>query len=265
MPSEYLVRARDALVAAGITGPHQSHSRSDNLNKIGALVEGDVDASFGYRGSDRYSPGEVLSFLSEITGCSDDIEAWDGSDTLDPDKTITAIVRAAEHLKWAADRGATLLAVTGHPTGLLEHHIRVVDAYRRAGGKILRLREEERFALGRGHGEMRYIGGVGCLSKGASLVHTHSADPMVALLEAEPWPDIVLGDHGYAGTAVMRDIPVVAVMDINDPALAVAWAEHPDDVTIIPMDDNKPPRLYEPSWKIFEDVLAGREAGASHG
>ena len=259
MLSEYLVRARDALVASGITGPHQSHSRSDNLSKIRALVDGDVDASFGVEGLDKYSAGEVLSFLSEITGCSDDIEHWDGSDTLDPDKTILSIVQAAERLRDHADRGDTLLTVTGHPTGLLEHHIRVVDAYRRAGGKILRLREEEKFALGRGHGEMRYIGGVGCLSKGASLVHTHSAEPMVALLEAQPWPDVVLGDHGYAGIAVMRNISVVAVMDINDPALAVAWAEHPEDVSIIPMDDNRPPRLYEPSWKLFEDVLARRD------
>jgi hypothetical protein len=45
-------------------------------------------------------------------------------------------------------------------------------------------------------------------------------------------------------------------MDINDPALAVASAEG-RDVVIIPMDDNRPPRLYEPSWTIFEYVLGG--------
>jgi Phosphatase len=263
MLSEYLVRARDALVASGITGAHQSHSRFDNLNKIRALVDGDQDASFGLSGFEKYSTGEVLSFLAEITGCSPDIEDWAGSDTLDPNKTVLAMVAAAERLREHAARGDTLLAVTGHPTGLLEHHIRVVDAYRRAGGKIVRLREEEKFALGRGHGEIRYNGGVGCLSKGASLVHTHSADPMVAMLEGEPWPDVVLGDHGFAGAAIVRDIPVVAVMDINDPALAVAWAEHSDRVSIIPMDDNRPPRLYEPSWRIFEDVLAGRDPGSS--
>jgi hypothetical protein len=50
-------------------------------------------------------------------------------------------------------------------------------------------------------------------------------------------------------------------MDINDHALAVAWATRggPDatDVLIVPMDDNRPPRLYEPSWMLFEDVLEG--------
>ncbi len=259
MSSEYLVTARDALVAAGITGPHQSHTRQDNLSKIHALIDGDKDAAFGLTGFEEYSAQEVLSFLSELTGCSDDIENWEGADTLDPDKTISAIVVAARRLRAAAERGATMLVATGHPTGLLEHHIRVVDAYLRAGGKIIRLREEERFTLGRGHAEIRYIGNVGCLAKGASLVHTHSAEPMEAVLEDEPWPDLVLGDHGYAGAAIVRGIPVVAAMDINDPALAVAWAEHPDDVSIIPCDDNRPPRLYEPSWTIFEEVLGGRD------
>ena len=259
MISEYLVKARDALVAGAVTGPHQSHSRRDNLIKIQALLDGDKDAAFGLDGFEKYSAQEVLSFLSELTGCSDDIEDWEGSDTLDPDKTISAIAGAAERLRDAARKGATLLVATGHPTGLLEHHMRVVDAYRAAGGKIVRLREEEKIPLGKGHGEMRYIGNVGCLSKGSSLVHTHSAEPMEAMLEVDPWPDLVLGDHGYAGAAIARDIPVIAAMDINDPALAVAWAEHPDEVSIIPFDDNRPPRLYEPSWTVFQDIIGGTE------
>jgi hypothetical protein len=47
-------------------------------------------------------------------------------------------------------------------------------------------------------------------------------------------------------------------MDINDSALALASAEG-RDVTIIPMDDNRPPRLYEPVWRIFEQTMAGDE------
>ncbi len=259
MVSEYLLTARDALVAGGITGPHHSHSRRDTLMKIRALLDGDKDAAFGLEGFEKYSMQEVLSFLSELTGCSDDIEEWEGADTLDPDKTITAIAEAALRLRAAAQKGATMLVATGHPTGLLEHHMRVIDAYRAAGGKIVRLREEERIPLGRGLGEMRYIGNVGCLAKGSSLVHTHSAEPMEALLEADPWPDLVLGDHGYAGAAIARGIPTIAAMDINDPALAVAWAEHPEDVSIIPLDDNRAPRFYEPSWTVFQEVIEGRE------
>ncbi|MEA2516835.1 MAG: Phosphatase, partial [Actinomycetota bacterium] len=49
--------------------------------------------------------------------------------------------------------------------------------------------------------------------------------------------------------AIERGIQTIAVMDINDPALAVAWAEH-KDVVIVPMDDNRAPRRYEPAWRL---------------
>ena len=257
MPS--LPQVRDALVAAGITGPHQSHSRRNNLSKINAMLEGDEDGSFGLSGLDKYSASEVLGFLAELTGCSADIADECEFDTIDPELTISAIVAAARKLRASAERGEGLLTATGHPTGMLEHHIRVVDAYRKAGGKIVLLREDENFSSRSGrHVEVRYTGSVGCLADWGSLRHTHSSHAMEALLEGGPWPDIVLGDHGFAGAAIERGIPTVAVMDINDPALAVAWAEK-KDVTIIPMDDNRAPRYYEPSWTVFEHVLAGGE------
>ena len=256
MPSPSLSQARDDLVAAGITGPHKSHSRRDNLYKIRALLDGDREAAFGLSGLTKYSATEVLGFLSELTGCSPDIEDTAGEDTVDPERTTTAVVAAAHRLNEAARAGQTLLAVTGHPTGLLEHHIRVADAYGRAGGGIVRLRESEKLPFGNGNAEVRYVGGVGCLADGASLRHTHSSEAMEALLESESLPVIVLADHGFAGAAIERGLPTVAVMDINDPALAVAWAQK-QDVIVIPMDDNRPPRLYEPSWRLFETVFAG--------
>lgn len=242
---------RERLVAAGITGPHQSHSRQNNLSHIQTMLEVDGDGSFGLSGLDRYSAGEVLGFLADLTGCSGDLEECEGFDTIDPDRTVEAIVKAGQRLGREATQGASILAVTGHPTGMLEHHIHVVAAYRNAGGKILRLREEEDLSIGKGrHAEVRYIGGVGCLADWGSLKHTHSSAAMEALLEAEPWPDIVLGDHGFAGAAIERGIPTIAVMDINDPALAVAWAED-KNVLIIPMDDNRAPNSYEPAWRLL--------------
>lgn len=216
----------------------------------------DLEARFGMSSVTRYSAEEVLGFLAELTGCSTDISDLEGCDTMDPSKTVEAIVRAALRLADEARKGSSLLCVTGHPTGLLEHNIRVVDAYRNAGGKVLHLREEEPLPLGKRKAVVRFVGGVGMLSDWGQLKHTHSSAPMEALLEVEPWPDIVLADHGWAGAAIEREIPTIAVMDINDPALAVAWAER-KDVIIIPMDDNRPPRLYEPSWGIFEAIFAG--------
>ena len=249
-----LSQVKDALVAAGITGPHQSHSRHNNISKIRAMLEGDPDGSFGLSGLNKYSAFEVLGFLAELTSCSPDLEDLEGFDTIDPAKTVEGLVAAAERLSAEAARGSLLLIATGHPTGMLEHHIRVADAYRKAGGKLLLLREEETFRLGSKKAEVRYNGGVGCLADWGQLQHTHSSAAMVSLLEGEPWPDIVFADHGFAGAAIERGIPTIAVMDINDPALAVAWAEK-RDVVIIPMDDNRAPRLYEPAWRVFEHHL----------
>src|SRR5918998_26307 len=156
-----LSQVADALVAAGITGPHQSHSRRNNISKINAMLEGDNDGSFGISGLGKYSATEVLGFLAELTGCSDDIEDECEFDTLDPQRTVAGIVAAARRLKDEAARGSSLLVATGHPTGMLEHHIRVVDAYRRAGGKITLLREDENLTRRSGrHAEVRYTGGV---------------------------------------------------------------------------------------------------------
>ncbi len=251
--------AREALVAAGITGPHQSHTRRNALTKIKGMVSGeDVEARFGLSGLTTYEPSDVLGFMAELTGCSNDINDYAGYDVMDPDKTVAATVAGAERLRNEATRGATMLCCTGHPTGMLEHHIRVVDAYRAAGGKIVLLHEERDLGIRRRHSEIRYIGGVGMLADWGQLIHTHSSEPMEALLDAEPHPDFVLGDHGFAGAAIERGIPTLAIMDINDPALAVPWAEG-RDVLIVPLDDNRPPRLYEPAWRLFEAILGGAQ------
>ena len=261
MSESVLSHTRGVLESAGITGRHRSHERSGTIQKIDKLLAGDPDATFGLSGVEDHTAQEVLSFMSGLTGCPGDLSDVDCDDWIDPDLTIAGIVAAAERLRDAARRGETLLVVTGHPTGMLEHHIRVVDSYTAAGGKILRLREDEPLPIG-GRGrtrEVRYTGGVGCLADWGQLLHTHRSEAMEALLEAQPWPDLVLGDHGFAGAAIEQGIPTIAVMDINDHALAVAHAQG-RDVTIVPMDDNRLPHLYEPSWSLFDEIISGSRA-----
>jgi hypothetical protein len=255
MTQEHLHELAQALEAAGLVGPHQSHSRANNISKINALYTSDPEATFGITGIERYTAGEVLGFLAEITGCSTDIADESGSDTIDPLLSATAIERAASRLRDEAQKGSVLLAVTGHPTGVLELYIRIVDAYRMAGGKVTRPCEGQELAVGRPGREVRYVGNVGCLADWGTLKHTHGPAAMEALLgSGEALPDLVLGDHGFAGAAIEQGIPVIAVMDINDPALAVAAHEN-RDVIVIPMDDNRLPHLYEPVWRAFEETL----------
>jgi hypothetical protein len=229
------------------------------VKKIHSLLGSEPEETFGLSDLGSFTHEEVLGFMSDLTGCWRDLGDCEGFDRIDPDKTIEGIMRAGASLAEAAGKGATLLCCTGHPTGVLEHNIRVVDAYRRAGGKVLRLREDENISARRGkHREMRYIGGVGCLADWGNLQHTHSAQPMEALLDGGQWPDIVLGDHGYAGAAIERGIPTIAIMDINDIALAIGAAQE-RDVIIVPMDDNRLPHSYEPSWRLIAQEILGED------
>ncbi len=250
--------ARRELLQSGITGPHRSHSRRSTLDKIQPLLDGDPDKTFGLTGMDKHDPADVLSAMAKLIGCSADMECLD-DDFIDPDLTLDAIITAAERLRDHALGGGTLLVATGHPTGMLEHNMRVADAFASAGGKIVRPREGEQIPephRPKRDFEIRYTGGVGCLADWGQLKHTHLAYPMEALLEERPWPEMVFADHGFAGAAIERGIPTIAIMDINDHALAVAWAEG-RDVTVVPLDDNRPPRLYEPSWKLFQQIIFG--------
>ncbi|MGI8774976.1 MAG: phosphatase [Actinomycetota bacterium] len=255
-----LEETKQKLIRAHITGPHKSHSRQNNLSNLAKCVGGDPEYCFGVSGTTVVPEEEALGYLARLTGCSDDLNDHAGYDTMDPDKTIAGMMAAARRLRDAARAGATLLTCTGHPTGMLEHYIRIVDAFREAGGKVLYLREDERFSRGRKsrEAEIRYVGGVGCFADWGSLKHTHSSIGMEFLLEADPWPDLVLGDHGFAGAAIERGISTIAIMDINDPALAIAWGQG-KDVSIVPLDDNRPPRLYEPASRLYEHVIAGAD------
>jgi hypothetical protein len=246
---------RAALIDGGVTGPHKSHPRASNIKKIHALLEGHGD-DFGIGGFERYSAAEILGFMADLTGCDPDIDC-STNDAIDPDRTLKGMIEAASRLSALAGRGGSMLAATGHPTGVLEHYIRIVDGFVRAGGKVSRLREEENLSTRGRHSEVRYIGGVGVLADWGNLQHTHSSAPMESLLAARPLPDLVLGDHGFAGAAIARGIPTIAIMDINDHALAIAAAEG-KDVTIVPLDDNRPPRAYEPASLLYERVL-GRD------
>ena len=64
--------------------------------------------------------------------------------------------------------------------------------------------------------------------------------------------DLVVADHGYAGAAIAAGIPTVVVMDTNDPAFAVVAARGAD-VTVVPMDDNRPLNSYAAALDVLKE------------
>ena len=95
-----------------------------------------------------------------------------------------------------------------------------------------------------------WAGPVAVMGDGASLLHTHDPDPMRHVLRRAVPVDLVVADHGFAGAAITAEIPTVAIMDTNDLVLAVV-AGHGADVTVIPMDDNRPLNSYAAALEVL--------------
>lgn len=240
------------LVAGGLAGPHQSHARESNVANAGRLASGDPDFTFGMPDVVSATAEEALAAVAELTGAHGPGEPY-----IDPAATLLGVRRAVSVLAEACARGRRVLVATGHPTGLLVHHGRLVAAISAAGGNLVQpLDDQVAYRVDGGGRSVRYFGGVAVLTDGANVLHTHLPDAMEAMLEAGPVPDLVFADHGYAGAAVARGIPAIAVMDTNDPALAVAWRRGAD-LVVVPMDDNRRPASYDVIAELFELGLSG--------
>jgi hypothetical protein len=96
-----------------------------------------------------------------------------------------------------------------------------------------------------------YLDGLAMLLDGSRARHTHSGEAMVRMLDLER-PDLVFGDHGFAGAAIERGVEAVAIADVNDPALLVARAQGRCGPVIV-MDDNVRPQDY---WPCFQAIAA---------
>jgi Phosphatase len=233
------------LVASRIAGSVRTPVW-DVLRKPALIAAGDPEQCFGLSGLQRYTPDEVLAEVTAQFGWRPTPgEPSDGPTWIDPELLLAEIDQAAERLARAAAEGEHVLFATGHPTGLLGLYGQVCVAMREAGAKVSRPGDGLAFSF---HGHRRrvlYVGRVAVLASGANLYHTHHAHPMELVLEQAGEVDLVVGDHGWAGAAAERGIDVVAVADINDPALAMAKAEGRARV-VLGMDDNVLPAAYDP-------------------
>ena len=127
---------REHLVRSRIAGDVAT-TREDNLLKYGMLASRLPKAMFGLEPAGRWTLGDVLALMVDKVGVSPDQSHLRGADRIDPDRTIDALDRMAEHVGRAArDRSRVLLA-TGHPAGLLAIHLAVAAALRAGGATLL--------------------------------------------------------------------------------------------------------------------------------
>lgn len=237
---DHLTRVR---IAGAVATP-----RENNLAHYRSLTEGDRHYWLGLELGDRWQDEDaVLAVMVERCGVVADRRHREGQDTIDPALTVAALERMADRLHQAAAAKQRVLLATGHPGALLDVHRATAAALRAAGCEIVTLPESVVAA----DGLVCQFADVAVLESGATLHHTHSADPVNRLLDTlvgagQPLPDLVVADHGWAGGAAQRGVDAVGYADCNDPALFLGEAEGTVQVTV-PLDDHVVgPRPYDP-------------------
>jgi hypothetical protein len=242
-------RTRERIETCKLAGQDTRHNRVANLQAVSSVVEGDSHYTWDIAGVERFSFDETLEAIASITGCSRDPQVTSGGGYISPRATLAALEEAAERITSTARRGGRFLLGTGHPGSLLEFYIDLGGMIRSLGGVI------EQPAAGTAvppNLEIGYVEGVAVTTDRASLMHSHGHRAMDTMIEQVSRVDLVVADHGYAGAAVNAGVPAVAIMDTNDPALALA-RRLGADLTIIPMDDNRPLGAYYPIVEAIRD------------
>jgi hypothetical protein len=240
----------ERLLDAGVAGTRTSHGAEDNLRKIGLLLQKDEANTFGMEDL-LLDVGfeEVYEAVERRIGYPPDREETPGRGCIDPTRTAAGLVEAGNRIREVAEAGGRLLFATGHPGALILYYVGLSRWAQELGGGVVTARTRGRYQRGV---SLDWAGPVGTLGNGASLFHTHDPEPMRDVLGRIGPVDLVVADHGFAGAAIATGVPTVVVMDTNDPAFAVVAARGAD-VTVVPMDDNRPLNSYSAAL----DVLVG--------
>jgi hypothetical protein len=243
-PRDELLRA---MVAGGMAGV-VSHPMDNVLWKIGLLVGGDTRSQFGLSGLDRFDRNEVLGLVADAAGFVPDRRIRWGPVRVQAERILEACEEAGDRLAEACARGESVLFATGHPGGLARLYQKLAREVGRRGATVVRPAEGRSWREpGIGRREIRYLDGVAVVVQQGQPAHTHGAGAMQRILRHE-MPDLVVGDHGFAGAAIEAGIDTLSVADVNDPALLVAKALGRTR-TVIVMDDHVHPDAY---WPCFQ-------------
>lgn len=230
----------DRLVQWGLAG-RIPNSQEANLRAIDRLLKGETFYTFGIRRIEKalalgmLDQDAVIRLMAEECGCSREDFLQDPG-FINPVASGAALERMAAALARAVSRRWTVALGTGHPGAMLGCYTRLAEWLTTKGCPIAKV------PGGAGAGVDWFvdeIGGVALTSDGCGILHGHSTRPMEAVIEAGP-VDLVIADHGHAGAALNAAIPCLAIMDTNDPALAVAAHLEAPDLVVVPLYDNRP-------------------------
>ncbi len=228
------------LGLAGVT----PNTRDANLRAIRMMLDGTQFYTFGiHKVADALARGMldeagVVALMARANGLASPAEFLGDFGVIREAAAFDGLVRAARLFRRCVLSKATLAFGTGHPGSMLTYYNRLA-AYARSHGCTVALGE-----VGSKVGVdwyLDHVGDVAVTSDYCGVLHGHSTRPMDAVIETFGKPiDLIVGDHGHAGSAINHEIACIAVMDTNDPALEVANHLEVENLVVVPLYDNRP-------------------------
>jgi hypothetical protein len=231
----------ESLERSGFSGT-VPNSRSANVRAIDRLLAGDPFYTFGIAQVESalargmLDQDGVVRVMARACGCRDSGQFLGERGYIAPAATVAGLTEMARRLAEAAARRWTVALGTGHPGSMLGCYLRLAEWLRERGCRLAPVPVARPAGIDWWADE---LGGVAITSDGCGILHGHSTRVMEAVLSRSV-VDVVVADHGYAGAGLNASIPTLAVMDTNDPALAVAKALGRPDLVVVPLYDNLP-------------------------
>ena len=252
------------LTRLRLSGPELSHSRANNVEAARRLADNDPYVTFGIRlvidyvQLNQVEPQDALAMIAGITKCSQDVSYTEGRGYISPSSTIKGLKAMSAAIRHVSREHGYVTFATGHPGSMIECYTELAGLVRELGGHVLDLAKGQLVFQGEDRDHVHVadsVNGIAILSDTCAALHTHDSRAMQLMLDdARRLPDLVIADHGFAGEAINRGIPTVAVMDTNDPGLAVA-KKLGANVIIVPMNDNRPNVVTREAAELVKQMI----------
>lgn len=245
--------AERKLLEWGLAGT-VPNSREANLRAIRRLLDGDVFYTFGIERVRAAAEAgklteakivEIMAFACGLAGPEAFLGEWG---VIGPEAACKGLERAGSLFRSVLERQGRIAFGTGHPGSMVGCYNRLAEYALAQGASVVR------GPVGAPVGidwYLDYVGSVAVTSDGCGILHGHSTRPMTLVLEAAGAVDLVIADHGHAGAAINAGIPTIAIMDTNDPALAVALYLGAPDLEVVPLYDNRMNAVTEQMAELF--------------
>lgn len=256
----------DRLEKLKMAGPGTGHIRLKNILVVHEIKQGLNKSLLGINELQALSSEDVLGAIASITGCSTNLVEATGDGYIDPKATVKGMKLAAAKITEICKKQGNIILGTGHPGSMIGFYLELAKIIRQLGGNLLtpaktyplNIYQCKNCQLHDVTEEIDYIGDVAVITNGDLLLHTHDHQGMKQIVahaqQEKKKVDLVIADHGFAGFAIKSEIPTIAIMDTNDPAIAASTLLGYNPV-IIPMDDNRPNHISAQVAQMIGDMI----------